>query len=987
MTTQNKISIVISVEKYNKKILENCVNSLFNQTTKNIEIFLLNLEKNDKLKNDFSLLKQTHDNIFLIETKDNSFVGSKLETISQLSGNKVVFLSQDEYVCRDFLRKLDFMSNENEADVVVCDWVWQNSKKNTRSYIPFEEFRNIEYSLTNKEIIEKFVSGHGYNFSWEILANKMFDINLLKSAMADLQKLSEISNNSEMAFRFILYLHAKKLINCHDIHCFIPQGKKTKIVENYDEKLLQDKKGEFELLNNLIAENNLTETLSKDFEIWKNKIISNLQKEFSSQKNVFKKYFGSKTYQTNCVELTDFTVDFGNEYDNYEKIIEAITSDKTKIVSFDIFDTLITRNCLDPKDIFIILGNEFSKELSNAFFVDFRTLRESAEMNVRHRYSHGEIDIYEIYDYMVEEYGFDKTLAQKLLEREIELEYELSVPRLTGKDLYNIALLNGKKVIFTSDMYLPKTLIKRLLEKSGYASNFDIFLSYEQKASKHTGKLYDIVLKTCHVQKDEIIHIGDNEYSDIEVAKKHGIKSFCLENPSKLYHERLLFPLTNNNVTISDPNRQFIYVGLRLIAGTISRKLFDFPFTHPVSSYQCSPRYIGYYALGMHLYSLTDWICSLSKNSYDTIHFVARDGYLPLKAYEIFQKYYNHLPNSNYIYLSRKFLFPLSITEKKDWFSCSKQLTLEAQSVNKVLSYFPENCIKHDEVEKLSKKFRETKCTNPDDFYKLIPLFDKCIDYDNLKKYNKICKDKFLKVVKKNDILFGIGYSQREGAILSGALGYPVDSFHLHSFTDSSLLNECKHNSKTHLYYDYCPFVVFDIREIVFMGTGNSVKGYDIEKDTLIFSDKNEHTEETRMIVDLLQKNALMFVEDLLKQHIKHSDLLSCGKEELSLPWEVYLANSNNLDRQLFAGFMFEDDIAYGTHSLLELWDYLSSKVTHKNSANHLCAKKKQSFIIKVANKLLPPGTKRRANAKKFANWLCPPNSKRRKFAKKLIGR
>ena len=64
-------------------------------------------------------------------------------------------------------------------------------------------------------------------------------------------------------------------------------------------------------------------------------------------------------------------------------------------------------------------------------------------------------------------------------------------------------------------MYLPKTVIQKLLKKAGYAAT-PIYVSCEYHASKGTKELYELVLKKEGIKKNRWVHIGDNKYSEDE---------------------------------------------------------------------------------------------------------------------------------------------------------------------------------------------------------------------------------------------------------------------------------------------------------------------------------------------------------------------------------------------------------------------------------------------------------------------------------------
>ena len=94
---------------------------------------------------------------------------------------------------------------------------------------------------------------------------------------------------------------------------------------------------------------------------------------------------------------------------------------------------------------------------------------------------------------------------------------------------------------------------------------------------------------------------------------------------------------------------------------------FDNPYRsfNDESDFNASPYLIGYYAVGAHMVALSKWICDNS-SEYDNIYFMARDGYLPMLAYNIFRNEEN--PKGEYIYTSRKMLLPAMIESKEDFF-------------------------------------------------------------------------------------------------------------------------------------------------------------------------------------------------------------------------------------------------------------------------------------------------------------------------------
>lgn len=166
--------------------------------------------------------------------------------------------------------------------------------------------------------------------------------------------------------------------------------------------------------------------------------------------------------------------------------IRAMISDPAvKIVSFDVFDTLLVRPALQPRDIFHLLA----RRVNALYGVDFIRMRWDAEAEL------GRInaDIHEIYDFMAEKHGLDARTRDALLEEEVRCETTLLSPRPDAKELYDEAVRLGKRVIAVSDMYLPGEIIADILRRKGFSMDA-VYVSCDCAARKSDGALYDVVL-------------------------------------------------------------------------------------------------------------------------------------------------------------------------------------------------------------------------------------------------------------------------------------------------------------------------------------------------------------------------------------------------------------------------------------------------------------------------------------------------------------
>ena len=195
---------------------------------------------------------------------------------------------------------------------------------------------------------------------------------------------------------------------------------------------------------------------------------------------------------------------------------------KNDVISFDIFDTLIKRNCFVHTDVFRIVEYKYNKEHYDnkiSFFYE----RINAEKDARNCKNNQEITINDIYDKMV----FDKKIKEELKQLEFDTENNICQKNYKMYDIYKYCESLNKKIIFVTDMYLPFETIEKILKQNGYLKG-KIYLSNKYNKSKYHGDLFDYV-KTEFSKKTKILHIGDSLKSDAISPLFHGLSSYHIK--------------------------------------------------------------------------------------------------------------------------------------------------------------------------------------------------------------------------------------------------------------------------------------------------------------------------------------------------------------------------------------------------------------------------------------------------------------------------
>ena len=283
---------------------------------------------------------------------------------------------------------------------------------------------------------------------------------------------------------------------------------------------------------------------------------------------------------------------------------------KHDVISFDIFDTLIFRPFKDPKDLFNLLA-------LNGNDLGFRKYRIDAEKGVRRLkqkyYGNYEVSLFDIYDELSKKIEID---INKRIKDEVDMEMELCYVNPFMKRVYQETLKLGKKIIITSDMYLNKEILAKLLKKNGYCDYTYLYVSCNECKNKRTGTLYQKIKEDY--QNETILHIGDKYDVDFLKPQEYNIDSIHYLAPKDR-----AFPSYQMTKTIFDTYQaitmQYLYNGLQL---TSVQKEKDYLY--------------GFFVSGIFVLGYVCWIHDFAqKNNLDKIFFLARDGYILEKVYKI----------------------------------------------------------------------------------------------------------------------------------------------------------------------------------------------------------------------------------------------------------------------------------------------------------------------------------------------------------------
>lgn len=339
------------------------------------------------------------------------------------------------------------------------------------------------------------------------------------------------------------------------------------------------------------------------------------------------------------------------DYNVFNRDIIFNISMNYDILSFDIFDTLITRNVYDPKDSFEIISNRINEK--NIEIDNYYELRKQAEFNVRkNKNFKGDCNIHEIYKEFQKLTNLSKEETDLVKQIEIQTEYDLVIPRYDMLEIYNRLLQNGKKIVLVSDMYLTKEMITKMLKKCGYDNWYELLVSSELGYRKDNETMWEYFFEKY--KEFSTNHIGDNEYSDIHAVAKQARSSLHVFKGTKLntYLMPQKYVLENEKLNLLES----------IVMGSIvNRVVCNSPFVlNSINSQSIINNYydFGYAALGPIMLKYILWIYKMAKEEKngEVLLFSAREGYYLQKLFSIVKEKLGDLPNveDHYLYISRR---------------------------------------------------------------------------------------------------------------------------------------------------------------------------------------------------------------------------------------------------------------------------------------------------------------------------------------------
>ncbi|MDD6285954.1 MAG: glycosyltransferase [Methanobacteriaceae archaeon] len=254
-----KVSVIVPV--YNDELyLSNCLESLINQSLKDIEIICINDGSSD---NSLSILEDYSDKDDRISYYSQANKGpgaARNKGIEKAKGDYIAFVDADDWLDLNALEKLYNQSIKNDSDMVLFNAIEHFPNKNNERIYPVSDDEDIDYS----------------DFSFNYKYNKKLVMNSYLIVCTKLHKHSFIVENNlkftDKGYFEDVFFHIKSMIVAQRIS-YLPECLYHYRREYNKSRQVHSRNTEasfmifnlFDEIANLLEEQNITETLRINF--------------------------------------------------------------------------------------------------------------------------------------------------------------------------------------------------------------------------------------------------------------------------------------------------------------------------------------------------------------------------------------------------------------------------------------------------------------------------------------------------------------------------------------------------------------------------------------------------------------------------------------------------------------------------------------------------------------------------------------------------
>ncbi|MCI6652050.1 MAG: glycosyltransferase [Ruminococcus sp.] len=218
MDSKKRALVSIIVPVYNvSEYLDRCIESIVNQTYRDIEVVLIDDGSTDNCPQMCDEWAEKDSRIRVIHKSNAGVSVARNLGIQKATGEYITFVDSDDYVYPEYCSKLVQLMETEKADLTHCRCVWE--EKNMK---PVPDF----YNITSKNFSD-------CGCSWTVWCN-MFKTDIIRKN--DLKFREDIASGEDTLFVLEYFVVSEKAVGTSEKLYFYEQGSLGLLRQDYSER-------------------------------------------------------------------------------------------------------------------------------------------------------------------------------------------------------------------------------------------------------------------------------------------------------------------------------------------------------------------------------------------------------------------------------------------------------------------------------------------------------------------------------------------------------------------------------------------------------------------------------------------------------------------------------------------------------------------------------------------------------------------------------
>lgn len=267
-----KISIIIpcyNVEKY----LPKCLDSVINQTYKNIEIICVNDGSTDNTLDVLDNYKDRDDRFVIVNQNNSGVSVARNNAFKYVTGDYIMFIDGDDWIDETTCQKAINKVLLNDYDMVI----WNYVREFPNNPLPKQIF-GIEEIIYDKEEVKHKLLRRTIGLYREELSQpenadsivtiwgKLYRSSIIINNHLQLVDLKEIGTSEDALFNLEVYKYVKTAVYIPDCLYHYRKDNEGSVTSSYKSKLFSQWNNLFSIIDNYIVSNNLDNEYKEVFD-------------------------------------------------------------------------------------------------------------------------------------------------------------------------------------------------------------------------------------------------------------------------------------------------------------------------------------------------------------------------------------------------------------------------------------------------------------------------------------------------------------------------------------------------------------------------------------------------------------------------------------------------------------------------------------------------------------------------------------------------